>query len=128
MKRLIPIFILSAIFGLLLSCDSDSDTSIEGTWSANELLVMYEGGGFAEAPLPDSWKESLSLNKDGTYTYAWQKDGRSGSGSGTWVRENNTLTLTQNGREEQLDAKISGDTLILSTAVPGGTAQLSFGK
>jgi hypothetical protein len=39
-----------------------------------------------------------------------------------------TLTLTQNGRAEQVDAKISGDTLILSTAVPGGTAQLSFGK
>lgn len=128
MKRLIPLMLLGFLLGLLLSCDGDSDSSITGTWTANELLVMYSDGGFAEEPLPASWIERLSLKGDGTYTYTWKKDGRSGSGSGTWERDNGTLTLTEDGRSEQLTAQVSGDMLIFTTSVPGGTAELSFGK
>lgn len=128
MKRFISLVLFTSFFGFLLSCNSDAETSIEGIWSADTLLVMYDDGGFAEKTLPESWAEQLTLNEDGSYTYEWQKDGRSGSGLGNWEQEDGILVLLEEGRSERLAAQISGSTLILTTAIPGGTAELSFKK
>ncbi|WFB37590.1 hypothetical protein P3T73_07435 [Kiritimatiellota bacterium B12222] len=128
MKKSLLTLVLLLGVGLLFlnSCDGDSDSSITGTWQAGSMMVMFSSGGTGEADLPDSWVEQLTFHGDGSYTYTWMKDGRSGSGSGSWVRADGNLVLTDDGQTEQISYTLDSEFLSLKTTVPEGDAELVF--
>lgn len=120
------VLLLGAALFLLNSCDDDNDASLVGTWQADEMTVMFAAGGVGTAPLPDSWIEQLTFNPDGTYSYSWQKDKRSGSGDGTWTLENRELVLVDGGRTERIQYGLNAKYLSLVSPVSQGEAELLY--
>ena len=128
MKKSLLILMMFVGVGLMLlnSCDGDGDSSIVGTWEGEEMMVMFAAGGVGVATLPDSWTEQLTFNADGSYGYAWVKDGRSGSGTGRWVRENGEIVLTEDGQMESNRYSLNSKYLSIVSTVPAGEAELVY--
>lgn len=118
--------LISLSLMLLSSCDGDSDSSIVGTWQADEMTVMFAAGGVGTAPLPVSWSEVLTFNADGTFQYAWKRNGRSGSGTGSWMLDNRELVLTENGQTERIPYSLNSAYLSVISPVPAGEAELVY--
>jgi hypothetical protein len=108
-----------------LGCESNDSAGLQGQWQAESLTLNTPSGIEKKVTLDENWQESLTLNGDGSFSYASKQLGVSRSGTGNWIQnEDGTLTLSG----ENIGYGLEGDSLVFKGSVPEGSYKVRYRK
>jgi hypothetical protein len=109
---------------VLCGCDSDKNNSPVGTWSTSGIKATKADGKLVDTSTSPDWKEQVTINEDGTFTYTSTYSTSVVSGKGTWSAENDMFTFS--GSKASFAYSVDGDTMTLSGTVSEGSYELTW--
>ena len=125
MKKLLSILLavlLMLTFSSLIACDScDEADPICGTYSLTSYTIDGQ-----EMP---GMSSSIVLNDDNTFTMTQTMNGPEETYTGTWAKDDTTVTLTDSeDPDDPLAFTIGENTLTLTMTFGGATQTMTFTK
>jgi hypothetical protein len=106
--------------------DGDTHGSLIGTWSASNIVATKTDGTEVDSATQPTWKELLTINSDGTFSYTSTYGTSVISGNGTWSTEANTIVFS--GSTKSFTYDVDGDTMIFAGTVSAGSYALTWSR
>jgi hypothetical protein len=136
MTRINAIVMTALCAAVLCGCSKDDDNNITldgethgslvGTWSASNIAATKTDGTQVDKATAPTWKELLTINTDGTFSYTSTYGTSVISGNGTWSAKDNAITFSGSTKSFMFD--VDGDTMIFAGTVSAGSYALTWDR